>query len=346
MISLLVVNYHSAALAAEAIRSARASSSAPLHVVAVDNSLDGGEASRLRPHADVLVVADRNAGYAGGINLGRPHCRGEIVVVSNPDVVFGEKAVDLLAAALTDGRFAVAGPAFFWDAAHRWQLPPADEQTLGGKIDEAMASRWSWWMRRRDRRRIRGRAAFWSLREVTPVAALSGAVMAIRLTDLDAAGGFDERFALYFEENDFLRRLRRTGRGVAYVPAARCRHIYDQSAGGARAQASSAYGASELSYFEKWYGRSLTTLVMRFARELPSRVEAAECAALRLPRPGLLVEVSPLSSFNTAAGLFRAEGEVDVPPEVWESFRGGQLFLRAVDPATAETVGACVRTRR
>ena len=60
MISLLVVNYRSAALAAEAIRSARAATAAGLHVVVVDNSCDDAEAERLRPHADVLLTPAHN----------------------------------------------------------------------------------------------------------------------------------------------------------------------------------------------------------------------------------------------------------------------------------------------
>ena len=43
-IALLVVNYRSSALALDAIRTARAASSRPLQVVAVDNSVDSAEA--------------------------------------------------------------------------------------------------------------------------------------------------------------------------------------------------------------------------------------------------------------------------------------------------------------
>jgi GT2 family glycosyltransferase len=45
--------------------------------------------------------------------------------------------------------------------------------------------------------------------------------LAYRRSALEAAGGFDERFPLYFEENDFLRRVRGE---IVYVPAARVRH--------------------------------------------------------------------------------------------------------------------------
>ena len=346
MISLLVVNYRSAALAAEAIRSAREAASGSLQVVAVDNSVDEVEAAALREHADVVIVSPRNAGYAGAINAGRPHCRGEMVVVTNPDVVFADESIDRLAATLSDRRVAVAGPALFWDARHRWVLPPADEQTLGGKLGAALASRSHALARRRDRHRILKRVEFWSLADVTAVPALSGAVLAIRLSDFDRVGGFDERFPLYFEENDFLRRVRRTGRRVVYVPAARCRHIYDQSAGKERDRAASAYGSSEIAFFQKWYGRVATTLVTRLGRELPPAHDFPTADRLVLPRSGLLVEASPLPSFATAAGLLAAPETVDLPPEVWEAFKGEAVYLRAIDPDTAEVVATAVRRRR
>ncbi|HUP49874.1 MAG TPA: glycosyltransferase [Thermoanaerobaculia bacterium] len=345
MISLLVVNYRSAALAAEAIRSARAASSEPLQAVVVDNSGDEGEVARLRPHADVVVASPANLGYAGGINLGRGQCRGETVIVSNPDVVFFPRAVDQLAAALASPRYAVAGPSFYWDDAQRWLFPPADEQTLPGRAGEVLASRLRWWGRMRDRRRFRRRLAFWSLRETTSVRAISGAVMAIRLRDFDAFGGFDPRFPLYFEEIDFLRRVARAGREIAYVPAARCRHLYNQSAGPARDVAAAAYAASELAYFSKWYGGATARLLKAMERP-PRAAHHPICAgAFTLPRPGLVVEASPLPSFATAAGHFPSTTEVRLPREVWESYKGEAVYLRAVEPGTGEVVATCARHR-
>src|SRR5213078_4407816 len=125
-------------------------------------------------------------------------------------------------------------------------------------IDRTLASRWRAWTERRDRRRARARLAFWELNRTTRVAAISGAVMAIRATAFDEAGGFDERFHLYFEENDFLRRVRGD---IAYVPAARCRHLYNQSAGGSP-EAAAAYAISEAKYLGKWGG----ALAKRFER--------------------------------------------------------------------------------
>ena len=145
MISLLIVNYRSAALAVEAIRTARASTDASLQVIVVDNSCEDAEADALRDHADALIVAETNRGYAGGINLGRRACDGETIVVSNPDVTFAGGAIDRLHDALEHA--AVAGPALFWDEGHRWMLPPGDLNTAPEKLDEVLASRsraWAW----------------------------------------------------------------------------------------------------------------------------------------------------------------------------------------------------------
>ncbi|HEX8412211.1 MAG TPA: glycosyltransferase, partial [Thermoanaerobaculia bacterium] len=265
MISLLVVNYRSAALAAEAVRTARASTATPLQVVIVDNSCDEREADALQGLADVLLISKTNRGYAGAINDGRRACEGSAIVISNADVTFAPASLDLLAQAL-DNRTAVAGPALFWDDAHRWHLPPGDLSTAPQKIDQILAGRSREWHAQRDRRRFRARVAFWSLDQTTPVRMLSGAVMAVRAADFDALEGFDERFPLYFEETDFLRRVTAHRRRIVYVPAARVRHLYDQSAAQAADAAAERFAESEWKYLEKWNGPWLARVLKRLER--------------------------------------------------------------------------------
>jgi GT2 family glycosyltransferase len=307
--ALIVVNYRSAALALEAIRTARAASSEPLQVVVVDNSGDGvfDEA------ADVVLTPPRNLGYAAAINLGRKSCDAEVLIVSNPDVLFAAEAIDRLSDAL-DERTAVAGPALFWDDAHEWLLPPADLLTARVKLDEALATRSRAWARWRDRRRFARRVAFWSLRETTAVPAISGAVMAIRARDFDEAGGFDERFFLYFEEIDFARRMRKR---IVYVPAAKCRHIYNQSGG------SSHYAASEREYLRKWGGWWVYRVAQAF-----QPVPVSPSSSIDLDDLNVVVEASPLPDFSTAAGHFPKQPHVQLPAEVVASLHG-PVYLRA-----------------
>src|ERR1700682_2947777 len=134
--ALVVVNYRSSPLALEAIRSARTASIEPLQVVVVDNSVDEAEAATLRGACDVLLTPSRNLGYAAAINLARRSTDAELMIVSNPDVVFAPQAIDAL-----DIGVPVAGPALFWDDALKWRLPPSDRYLTHERLDSALASR-------------------------------------------------------------------------------------------------------------------------------------------------------------------------------------------------------------
>ena len=330
MISLLLINYRSAALAANAVRTARSATSAPLQVVIVDNSCDAAEAEALRGLADTLIVSKTNRGYAGGINDGRQACDGATIVVTNPDVTFAPQALDRLAETL-DHRTAVAGPALFWDDAHEWRLPPADLTTTAEKFDEVLATRARAWFEQRDQRRIRKRIAFWSLQDTTEVHALSGAVMAIRARDFDDAGGFDERFRLYFEEIDFLRRIHERRKRIAYVPGARCRHLFNQSAARDADAARVLYAESELRYLEKWSGPFAARTLKKLERAPFAFDAASTVAPINVPAGTELIEVSPLASFATAAGHFPKSDHIDLPTEVRRSVGAAPLYVRLID---------------
>ena len=335
MISLLVVNYRSAALAADAIRTARASASPALQVVVVDNSCDDAEARALAPHADTLLVSKTNRGYAGAINDGRKACEGETIVVSNPDVKFAPHAIDELHDALRGA--AVAGPALFWDDEHTWMLPPGDACTGPQKLDEVLASRSRVWFEQRDRRRFLQRVAFWSLTETTRTNMLSGAVLAIRAKDFDALEGFDERFTLYFEETDFLRRVRASRRQIAYVPRARVRHLFNQSASQIASEAAAHFAKSELRYLEKWNGPFVARTLKNIERPMRGYDAVEATAVIDVDRDDLVVEASPLSTFATAAGYFPPQRRISLPPEVRASIRS-EFYLRTVVRATGEVI--------
>jgi len=156
-------------------------------------------------------------------------------------------------------------------------------------------------------------------------------VMAIRAAAFDAAGGFDERFRLYFEENDFLRRVRGE---IVYVPAARCRHLYNQSAG-ASSEAAPLYAQSELLYLRKWGG----AFAKRFERSLTLPLGGHEAAS----EEDVVTEASPLANFDTAAGHFGRAA--DVPDDIWSSYRGDILHLRTVERRTGRVLRSWAKAR-
>ena len=335
--SLIVVNYRSASLAVDAIRTARAASQTDLQVIVVDNSVDIREAEALRAHAEILITPDQNLGYGAAINRARAKCDGEVLIVANADVHFGAGSIDRL----VDSNADVAGPALFWDDAFAWFLPPSDLHTGADAFDAAIASRFARWRHSRDRQRIKRRLAFWSLTKPTPVPAISGAIMAIRRSAFDRLGSFDERFHLYFEEIDFQRRLHG---GILYVPDAHCRHVYNQSAA-ASESAAAEYARSEMAYLTKWSGPRLARLIKSI--EKPAIATSAEALEgdIRIDRSGLVIEASPLPSFETTAGYFPNTISVAIPDEVWRAYRSEVLYLRVIEAASARVVRTYAKAR-
>ncbi len=348
-ITLVVVSYFTAGLARDAIASARRATSTNLKVVLVDNSCDADERHRLAEcGADTVIESPANLGYAGGANLGVQAADTPVVVVSNPDVVFGESCLDRLSYELR-GDVALAGPAFHWDRDGRWLLPPADFLDVPEKLSQVIASRFPGAARRRARRRLKRRIEFWRRIDSTPVRAVSGAVMAIDRAWFDRVGGFDPRYELYFEEIDLVRRLARKGGSVRYVPDARCRHLYNQSAG-RDAESVAKFHRSESMYLDRW-ARLARPVFMRVAAE--SRSDESGFTAVMagyevtMPSNGRewLVEASPLPSFDSAAGTFITTRCTRFPEEIWSTYRSSALYLRVVNLSSLEVTNRYVVRR-
>lgn len=331
---LIVINYRSAVLTAQAIATARLASSRPLTVVVVDNSCDQRESAALATAgADLLISAPHNLGFAGGINLGLSQSSGEEIVISNPDVEFFGSSIDRLFESLV-GAFELAGPKFVWDRNGELLLPPAQVDGRASLLDTTLSSRSRGWKGISDRRRIRARLAFWRTVERTPVNAVSGAVMAFRRSLVARIGAFDERFRLYFEEIDFQRRMRSRGDRIVYVPDSVCRHLYNQSAASTESAARS-FDESEAAYHSKWGTGSFHGMTKRWRRPDAAPGFEDRDPLLAIPLAGgtsaVLAEASPLASFRSAAGAFPSSSSFLFPADVWESYKGSELFLRIVN---------------
>ena len=74
-------------------------------------------------------------------------------------------------------------------------------------------------------------------RTMRNVAAVTAACMAFRRDVFEQAGGFDERFAVDFNDTDFCLRVLRGGKRVVYTPFATLRHHKSQTVARARADA-------------------------------------------------------------------------------------------------------------
>ena len=91
---------------------------------------------------------------------------------------------------------------------------------------------------------------------------------------------------------------RRVRGEIVYLPAARCRHLYNQSAG-ASDEVAGIYARSEREYLHKWNGQFLASMVKRLERP---RVGPASTEIGPAPihvSAGTVVEASPMPTFES-----------------------------------------------
>lgn len=342
MISAVVVSYRSGDLAARAIAALRddaARSSLALEAVAVVNSCDAEEVRALSGAADVTIDAGENLGYAGGLNRGIQASRGDVLFLMNPDVTVRPGAVAALAEAVRFSPLTMAGPATFLDEDESLLVPIFDEPSpldLARRrllLDPRGAERVF------ARRLPRVLRAFESVsrRETFTVSALSGGMMAASRETLGRVGPFDEGYRLYFEENDWQRRLRLGGGRLLLVGAARAFHPYGRTTRG-EPRAARWFAESERRYFTKHFparGAAALDALTRSASNLNPWPKLAVRDALSWEGEAAGVAVSPLRSFSVFAWAEAPAGtRVWRPPSGFrEMLEGATWYARAVEGA-------------
>ncbi len=235
-LAVILVHYHTPKLLAEslaALQTDAATCGMAVEWLVVDNGSTPAEQAELtalpvRYLRPGLSCPGDNLGYAGGANFGIRHTDADALVVMNPDVFVLPGCLGALLAALATGADA-AGPQFFWDRDLTFLLPPTESLHRWDEVLKVLATR-SRSMAKLARRRWR-RHAHRHWRAHTPILshALSGALLAFRRDAWSAVGPWDEGYRLYFEETDWLERLRVCGRTAYLVPAAQAIHLYAQS---------------------------------------------------------------------------------------------------------------------
>ncbi len=284
-VTVVLVSYNVAELLVSAIRSvladiARAGLSG--EVIVVDNASQDGSAETVRANfASVrLITNTTNEGFGRAANRGMLAAAGEVVVVLNPDAsvrpgFFGavqdhlarEAHVGLLGPhiVLPDGatqsscrrRYSLA-TAILESTPLQWWVgeTPALQRFYCRDLDETQTAKVDW---------------------------VVGACLVVRRAVLQAVGGFDPRFFMYFEETDWCRRIREAGWDVAYVPAAEVLHHHSQSADQDLTARALNFHRSRHAYMTKERGR-LVALLLRAAIGLLFALYTLQQAAKALLR--------------------------------------------------------------
>jgi GT2 family glycosyltransferase len=343
-LTVLLIHYHTPDLlqrSVEALVADAEESSFEVELVVVDNGSDPRDRAMLEALPVRLLAPTENLGYAGGINLGMEKTDGEYVVVMNPDVFVLSGCLAALVEALEDGA-AVVGPRFFWDEAKLFLLPPIEPVGRGWELLNVLAERGGMFTRRARTLWRRHARRHWLAERPLSSFSLSGALLALRRDVWARVGPFDNGYQLYFEETDWLERVRRAGLRALYLPAAGAVHIYAQSTV-REGRSADWFLASSRRFRRRTYGIFFTWLLEFLAPRKPLAIQGSAPVKKSLPLAWLEVASSPKG--YPAAG-WRLEGVGDgtpaVPAEVWGRMAPGDYWLRGLDGEGLELWMECL----
>jgi N-acetylglucosaminyl-diphospho-decaprenol L-rhamnosyltransferase len=201
-------------------------------IVVADNASTDGSVEWLRSQAlinpDLTVIEiGRNAGFSFATNRAVETCDSEWVLLLNPDTNVQQGSIDrLIEAAGQDLQIAAVGPRLLnADGSVQpstWRNPQASWELLleSSGIYKLLPESL--------RRRLL--PAFWSHDERRFVSALSGAAMLIPRRMWIEVGPLDERFHMYFEDDEWCYRARCRGYRLLFEPSSQIVHHGNQSA--------------------------------------------------------------------------------------------------------------------
>lgn len=222
--------------------------------IVVDNGSSDQTRALARQFGVTVLNTGRNAGYAGGINVGRRAIPDDVdaVAILNPDLVLRPHALTRLAECLTAGDVGVSVPMVLNPDGSVFASLRRDPTILGALGEAAFGDRWP------------SRPAMFSdtlrkaatYRSGKAVAWASGACWVVAADCDHRVGAWDESFFLYSEEVDYARRVREAGFTIEYVPEAVVEHVGGASGRGATTSALMA--VNRVRDYERHHGRAAT----------------------------------------------------------------------------------------
>lgn len=245
---------------------------APLRLIVVDNASRDDTVARLRRRGVEPICADDNRGWGAGNNLGVAQADGaELLLFLNPDIVVPPPALLKMISLMDTGAVGAVTPRI--RAGGRLRPGAGAGHDLASALLGAFGLRRarSWWLNRQ----LETDADV-----VLHGAYPEGGCLLVRRAAFAAAGPFDERFFVFFDDVDFGRSLRRAGFGalmagsaiVDELPGKGSRAAPGRDADEERIARFLLYLQGELRYFDKWAGPRIGRGIAHLRRDIDLRL--------------------------------------------------------------------------
>jgi GT2 family glycosyltransferase len=279
-ISVVIVSYNVKHFLRQCLCSVQAAlSGLEGEVFVVDNHSTDGSVDDLRPEFPWVTFMENaeNMGFARANNVAIRQCRGEYVLLLNPDTVIGEESLRTLCFFMDERREAGAAGvkmlngngAFLPESKRSFPTPWVSFCKLSGLSGlfprSKVFARYSLLYKSADKRHR--------------VDVLSGAFMFLRREALDKAGLLDESFFMYGEDVDLSYRLALSGYRNYYLPE-RILHYKGESTPRGDARYIRAFYGAMLVFCRKYYPRTGVLI-----RGLIRALAGLKAGAARFRRP-------------------------------------------------------------
>ena len=207
-----------------------------------------------------LIASPLNRGFAHGNNLGLAQARGEVIALLNSDVLISVEQLEQLRTYLQrNPTIGALSPGLLTRTGQAQAFAFGQDPTLGYLLRRALqATLW--------KRSLHN----WQTAHPLDVEWVSAACFFVKREVIEQVGGLDDRFFLYFEDNDWCRRIRQAGWRVVYTPDVWITHLGGSSQP-ERALANQHYYASLYAFHRKHYSRFSAEL-LRIAWRLYQQV--------------------------------------------------------------------------
>lgn len=190
---------------------------------------------------------NENKGFGFGHNYNAKNCDTEYFLICNPDILVDEKNFAILWEYLQKNNNLMLAPKVVY--------PNGEMQYLVRRRLAVFDYILRFIPFNFVKKLFNKRLSYFECRDLTEeiqeIQFASGCFMFTRTKDFLEVGGFDERFFMYFEDNDLCQKYRQSGKEIIYNPQAKVIHFYGKEAHKS-SKVFKIFLNSMRQYFNKW----------------------------------------------------------------------------------------------
>ncbi len=205
----------------------------------------------------------KNVGYGAGNNLGVRFAKGEFLFFLNPDTIVQNNTIDELVNFIKKEKsIGIVAPIFLDQNSKPYPLQGSATLTPFRAIVCL-----SFVQKLFPNNKIYKEYYLldWDKKTTKEVDVIPGTAFMIRKSLFEEVGGFDERFFLFFEENDVCLRVQKLGYKIYMYPKAKIIHLWGKSTKNTK-NIHKIFRMSRFLYFRKYFGFLDALLVEVFVR--------------------------------------------------------------------------------